>query len=57
MRINWRKIDVIPYHVRQMSEDAYCEYSKALDLLASAIVQGDKVRIRYLTKRLTDKCN
>lgn len=57
MRINWKKIDVIPYDTTLMTNVAYVEYRKALDALDISYISGDRKRSSYLEKRISEKRN
>jgi hypothetical protein len=64
MRIKWDKIDVITYDLSQMALDSLSEYlivedeyAKCQDHYYRYIDNQSKRRMKYLEKRIAEKCN
>lgn len=57
MRINWKKIDFITYNLKDMSDESLAEYRKALLEWDRCYLIFNNKRLRYLEKRLAEKCN
>lgn len=57
MRINWKKIEVITYNLEGMSCESLTEYRKALEEWDRCFVSSNHRRLKYLEKRLAEKCN
>lgn len=57
MRINWRKIDEIPYDPFTMPEPARGEYFRAVQELNNCYLAGNMRRASYIMRCLVAKYN
>lgn len=56
-RINWSKIDVITYNLKDMTEESKAEVEKANAILTECEYRGDYSKAAYIRRRLNEKRN
>lgn len=56
-RINWKKIEVITYNLKGMSDDAKTEYAKAIEKLRWYDFRGEHAKAERIRKKLDERRN
>ena len=54
-RINWKKIDVITYNGKGMSDEAKAEHAKAIEALMWYDIRGEHAKAERIRKKLNER--